>query len=97
MLTYDDVTRVDMADPKAWGTWRWLVAHGCMCCDIEPSGGAWEHVELQIELILVGFFSGLSNLSIYAFSLAIWWTKGLDLRVAKAVKFGRDLVAVSHF
>ena len=62
-------------------------------CKIESLDGVWGYVEHCIELILVGLSLGLSNLSIDAFDLAVWWTKGLDPRVVVAM----GLTAVTHF
>ena len=57
------------------------------------SGSVWEAGYNRFWLGMVGFYSGFSDLSIYAFELAVWWTEELALRVVETV----GLTTVTRF
>lgn len=54
----DDMPGACECVKKGGGTWRHI---GTCFCETEPSGGVWESMWSWIELILVGFNSGLSD------------------------------------
>ena len=62
--------------------WQSVVARGAHACEAETSASALGRVWGGFWLFLVGFFLGLSVLSLYAFALAVRWAERWDPRVA---------------
>ena len=74
----------DGDEPGAWGrgrAWQSVVARGAHAREAETSAGALGRVWGGFWPFLVGFFLGLSVLSLYAFALAVGWAKRWDPRV----------------
>ena len=79
------VGRVEVVCPSAWGAWEIQTAHRTRAREAETSAGVWGHVWGGFWPFLVGFFSGLAVLSLYAFALIVGWAKWWDPRVAGTV------------
>ena len=75
------------------GAWRSVAARAARAREAETSGGTWRRVWSVFWLFLVGFCSGLSVLSLNAFSLIIGWAEQWDPRVAGTV----GVTAVTRF
>ena len=73
--------------------WRCVKARGARAREAETSAGAWRRVWCNFWPFLVGFCSGLTVLSFYAFSLAVECAERWYPSVASTV----DVMAVARF
>ena len=98
-LTWQDtkhnrrVERVGEHGTGTWGAWQILAARGVRAREAGTSAGAWRRLWCSFWPFLVGFCSGLTVLSSYAFSLAVEWAKRWYPRVAGTV----GVTAVARF
>ena len=87
---YVAVREAEQAHGSTWGAWElargsvWeiLTACGVHACEAETAVGAWRCVWCGFWPFLVGFCSGLTVLSLYAFALAVEWAERWYSRVA---------------